>query len=212
MELIRYLNDGFLTQEQLLAAAAIDQASFENLQQRNLMPRPSYTLNLDVSCNSIFGPHREQLEVAYYARNYLAWIDLIRSLSSNEDAFQVFSARYKARLQDLFASGLTTHHEKVNAGLDAHIVEEWGHFLDGTYGLCTKSGLPDDIAAKELAVLIVKEITEERYDKALSPAERDRLTAAVNLLDAASAPFAPHERLRSSRYRLVDQVRSSYGV
>jgi hypothetical protein len=209
MELIHYLNDGFFTRQKLLAASAINLSELEDLQKRGIMPQASYTLKLDVSCNSFFGPHQEQSDVAYYAKEYVAWIGEMRALSGDE-ALKIFAQRYKARLQQLQASGITTQHEKLNAGLDAHLISEWKYFLDGVYGLCTKSGLPEDIAAKEVAVVIIKEITEERLDKDLSSAELSRLKIAVDLLDAASTPFAPHEVLRSSRHRLIDQVRSAY--
>jgi len=209
MKLIQYLNDDFFTQQQLLAASAIDLAELEDLQKRGIMPQASYTLKLDVSCNSFFGPHHEQMDVAYYAKEYVSWIDEMRS-QSGDDALKIFAQRYKTRLQQLNDAGITTQHEKLNAGLDAHLISEWKYFLDGVYGLCTKSGLPEDIAAKELAVVIIKEITEERLDKDLSTAELARLKIAVDLLDSASTPFAPHEVLRSSRHRLIDQVRSAY--
>lgn len=36
------------------------------------------------------------------------------------------------------------------------------------------------------------------------------LEDAVNLLDEASALFAPHERLKSSRHRLVNEIRQKF--
>jgi hypothetical protein len=44
----------------------------------------------------------------------------------------------------------------------------------------------------------------------LDEEERGRLAGAVDLLDAASAPFAPHEVARSSRRRYVDEVRAAW--
>jgi len=105
------------------------------------------------------------------------------------------------------ALGYSSSDEKVNAKLELHIKEEWQHFLNGIYGLCTKSGLPEDIAAKELAILQINALIEKDN---LDKAQRDKLTKAVNLLDAASSLFAPHERLKSSRHRLIDEVRHQY--
>lgn len=210
MELIQYLNDGFFTQQQLLAASAIDLAGLERLQKRGLMPLPSYALKLDIACNSFFGPHQAQTELAYYAKPYSLWMTCVQSLPTADEALKLFSQRYQARLKQLQEIGVSSAHDKFNAGLESHLESEWTYFLSGTYGLCTRSGLPEDIAAKEVAVLIIKEITGERLDKNLLAAERERLVIAVDLLDAVSAPFAPHEVLRSSRHRLIDQVRSAY--
>lgn len=106
------------------------------------------------------------------------------------------------------ALSLTTDDPKPGAGLDAHLEDEWGHLLAGTYGLCTRSGLPEDIAAKELAICVIKELTGD----ANAAPDLERLRQAVDLLDRASAPFAPHERARSSRHRYIDLVRQGYGL
>ncbi len=45
---------------------------------------------------------------------------------------------------------------------------------------------------------------------ALNEAQLNQLTNAVNLLDCASSMFAPHERLKSSRHRLVNEIRRKY--
>lgn len=210
MELIRYLNDAYFTEQQLLDACGIDASELAALQERGVMPQPSYHLKLDIACDSFFGPRSEQASVSYYGKGNLAWIGVVQSVATAADAFAIFAQRYKYRLAALAAAGVTTSAEKLGAGLDAHIETEWKYFLDGTYGLCTKSGLPEDIAAKELAVFVIKEITGERADTVLDDAMRARLTIAVDLLDTASSMFAPHERARSSRHRLIDEVRRNY--
>lgn len=87
------------------------------------------------------------------------------------------------------------------------IKETWGHFIQGTYGLCTKSGLPEDIAVKAVAIFEINRLTESDE---LSQAALTALEKAVNLLDESSALFAPHERLRSSRHRLVNEIRRRF--
>ena len=123
------------------------------------------------------------------------------------DVFNIFSKRYKQRIEWLKKQRFYSQDAKVNQNFEHHIKEEWQHFLQGTYGLCTKSGLPEDIADKELAILIINEISPLG---ALTDKNRDRLTRAVNLLDKASAQFAPHERLSSSRHRLIDEIRNKF--
>jgi hypothetical protein len=210
MELLRYLDNNFLTRTQLSAAAGIDATALAGLAG---MPKPSYRLRLDVGCDSFFGAHAEQHQVDYYASGYSSWIGTLLALCAETDGRLIFDQRYRARLAQLTAAGITTDATKLNAGLGAHLDDEWNYFLDGTYGLCTRSGLPEDIASKEVAIAIVKELTSDRpAERALTSSEHERLVRAVNLLDAASAPFAPHELARSSRHRLVDQVRKDYGL
>lgn len=204
MDLLRYLDTHFFTRDQLLAAGGIDAAGLAVLAG---MPKPSYRLAIDIGCDSFFGAHGEQHRIDYYAKGYADWIGIVRPLAGETDARGVFEQRYRDRLAQLAAAGIASDDPKLNAGLDAHLADEWQHFLDGTYGLCTRSGLPEDIAAKEVAIATIMELTSER---ALTSATSRRLSQAVDLLDDASTQFAPHERERSSRHRLVDLVRKSY--
>lgn len=203
MELIDYLQQHFLTREQLLAAAGITASRLDALIAGGTMPRPSYRIQLGIRCASFFGEHDAEHTAEYYATGYPSWIGVLEA--TPEDPFAVFARRYRAALAAL---PMTTDDPKLGAGLDAHLEDEWGHFLAGTYGLCTRSGLPENIAAKELAICIIKELTA---DGQAAP-DLERLRQAVDLLDRASAPFAPHERARSSRHRHVDAMRLAYGL
>ena len=132
----------------------------------------------------------------------------MRSLcDSTEAVYSVFVNRYKIAVESFKDQGCFSAHSKVTSGIDEHIKEEWSHFLNGTYGLCTKSGLPEDIAAKELSILVINELSEQNE---LSPEQLKKLSLAVDLLDSASSLFAPHERLKSSRHRLVNEVRRQF--
>jgi hypothetical protein len=167
------------------------------------MPRPSYRLQLGIRCASFFGEHEEERALDYYAPGYPSWIGVLEA--TVDDPFAVFARRYREALRAL---PLTTGDPKLGAGLDAHLADEWGHFLAGTYGLCTRSGLPEDIAAKELAICVIKELSADDGPGL----DLERLRQAVDLLDRASTPFAPHERARSSRHRYVDAMRLKYGL
>jgi hypothetical protein len=207
MELIRYLERHFLTREQLLARCAINAAQLERLQHARMMPQPSYHLRLDLGCESFFGPHAQQVAADYYAKGYAAWLALATTFDGEEQSRSVFFQRYRGRLEQLAAAGIIPG--DTTFADDARLQAEWSAFLDGTYGLCTVSGLPEDIAAKEAAIAVIREVTELA---ALNDAGRARLRAAVDLLDSVAAPFAPHELARSSRRRYVDEVRAAYGV
>jgi hypothetical protein len=208
MNLIDYLNRHFLTREQLLARTGMDGARLAALQERGMMPRPSYRLRLELACDSFFGRHDECHAIDWYAQGYVAWAGLLDALDDPRQAFHVFADRYRRRLAQLADDNLCTVGGELAA--DAHIAAEWGHFLDGTYGLCTRSGLPEDIAAKEAAIAVIRELTPRESGQGLADEGRRRLAAAVDLLDAASAPFAPHEVARSSRRRYVDDVRATW--
>jgi uncharacterized protein DUF6058 len=207
MDLINYLNENFYTKQQLLALSKISDAELLIYQQQKVMPTCSYKLAFNYASDSFFGEFINDSNIEYYAKGYLSWLGMLKVTEYPQDVYAIFAQRYKQSVTQLKSAGYYSADEKVNANLDLHIEEEWQHFLNGIYGLCTKSGLPEDIAAKELAILQINEILTS--DK-LSKNELSKLTKAVNLLDSASAMFAPHERLKSSRHRLVDEVRRQY--
>jgi hypothetical protein len=190
MELIGYLHTHFFTRAQLLAACATDGARLDAFTAAGTMPAPSYRLRVRIDCASYFGEHAEEHALDWYAAGYVEWLKIL--LRGADDPYALFAARYRAALETLplSADGL---------GEDAHLRGEWRHFIAGTYGLCTRSGLPEDIAAKELAIRVIRALTDD--GRPLEAPERERLARAVELLDGASSPFAPHERARSSRAR-----------
>jgi len=206
MELINYLNENYYTKQQLLDLAKISEAELLYFQEKRVMPNCSYKLSLNYSSDSFFGEFNNQSEIEYYAKGYLSWVGMLKVSTDLQDVFPIFAQRYANSISELKSAGYTSGDAKVNSKLDLHIEEEWIHFLNGIYGLCTKSGLPEDIAGKELAVLQISEIL------ALDKVKVDlaQLIKAVNLLDKSSSMFAPHERLKSSRHRLIDEVRREY--
>jgi hypothetical protein len=200
-DLLDYLSHHFLTEAQLLASAGLDAATLHALQARQLAPRPAYRLQLRLHCTSFFGPHDEQHELHFYASGTPAWLAALRDLPDEAMAFDLFARRYRAALH------------RLDPAAQADLAAAWRSFLDGTFGLCTRTGLPEDIAAKEWAADLAETLVAAGPHPAGS-AEDMRLAAlrsAVATLDAASSPFAPHERARSSRHRLVDRVRARYG-
>ena len=207
MELIKYLNKYFFTRQYLLEITKITEQDLIKYQEDGLMPKCSYKLSLNIKSDSFFGSHDDEQEIEYYAKGYSSWLAIIQSHNSAEAVYSVFANRYKAAIERLKEQGYYSTNSKVTSALSEHIKEEWSHFLNGIYGLCTKSGLPEDIAAKELSILIINKLSEHNE---LTPEQLNKLTLAVDLLDSASSLFAPPERLKSSRYRLVNEVRRKY--
>lgn len=205
MELIRYLERHFFTREQLLERCAIEAAQLARLQAARMAPAPSYRLRLDIGCDSYFGPWAGQGAADYYAKGYAAWIGELAGLDGEAQARALFVQRYRARLDQLRAGGIAPGTPAFAS--EEHLLAEWSAFLDGTYGLCTVSGLPEDIAAKEAAVTVINETAPAASTDAQA---KSRLRAAVDLLDSVAAPFAPHEVARSSRRRYVDAMRQAH--
>ncbi|MCS6119317.1 hypothetical protein G3444_10420 [Shewanella baltica] len=207
MLLLEYLNAHFYTRQQLLEVTGQTEARLINYQTQGVMPACSYRLQLSIVCDSVFGTHNEQLAIEYYAKGYGAWLTMLHQLDTDTDIYPIFQRRYLEAIEKLTAPEGNGLERIPDIILEQHIQQEWEHFLAGTYGLCTQSGLPEDIAAKELAIITINALTSKDE---LSHNELLKLTTAVTLLDEVSAAFAPHEKSRSSRYRLVDEIRRRY--
>jgi hypothetical protein len=207
MQLLEYLNAHFYTRQQLLEVTQLTEATLLTYQEQGVMPACSYRLQLTLACDSFFGTHSEELQMEYYAKGYGTWLTMLHQLDASTDIYSIFQRRYLEAIEKLTTTEELSLESMANTHLDEHIKREWEHFLAGTYGLCTQSGLPEDIAAKELAIVTINALTALNE---LSPVEIVKLTAAVNLLDKVSAAFAPHEKSRSSRSRLVDEIRRRY--
>lgn len=207
MELIKFLNDNFFTKQELLDVSKATEQELANYQVQGVMPKCSYRLSLTVSCDSFFGLHTDNQEIEYYATGYSSWLGIVKSLQTTDKIYSVFRERYIQTIESLKSQGHASSDLKINSDIESHVKEEWGHFLNGIYGLCTKSGLPEDIAAKEFAII---EINELSISDELTTEQLIKLTNAVNLLDKASSLFAPHERLKSSRQRLINETRLKY--
>lgn len=209
MELIKYLNDHFFTKQELLDISKVTAKEFSKYQDSGVMPKCSYRLSLNLESDSFFGLHKAEQEIEYYAKGYSSWLAIIQSLDSAEDVYSLFASRYKAAIESFKTQGHSSDNIKLKSELNNHIKQEWEHFLNGVYGLCTKSGLPEDIAAKEFSII---EINELLACDELDSKQLNKLTFAVDLLDSSSSLFAPHERLRSSRHRIVNEVRREYEI
>jgi hypothetical protein len=212
VELITYLNEYFFTKQQLLEISKVSEQDMFEYQEKGVMPKCSYKLTLNLASDSFLGSHQAAQTIEYYAKGYSSWLAIIQSLNCAEDIQGVFVKRYKAAIEKLKEQGHASNDPKINAGFDQHIEQEWGYFLEGVYGLCTKSGLPEDIAAKEFAIIEIDALSEQTQleEAQLNEAQLNQLTKAVNRLDSASSFFAPHERLKSSRHRLVNEIRRKY--
>ncbi|CAM2069740.1 DUF6058 domain-containing protein [Sulfidibacter corallicola] len=209
MDLLTYLCHHFFTRDQLIARSDLSETEFEHFRQMKVMPACSYSLEGPLLCRSFFGEHSFRARSEFYAKGYVSWLTRLPSFESPPEVKAWFKTRYRARLRQLELEGFSVNHPKLTTELETHLEREWSHFLDGTYGLCTRSGLPEDIASKEAAILIIEEWIKQEPNR---DAEKETLRRAVDLLDEASAPFAHHERARSSRHRLVNEVRRIYSL
>ena len=210
MTLFHYLHDHFYTLDQLAQAAHMRVENIRAFQDKKMLPLPTYQLNGEYQVQSFFGVHQDAQSIEFYPKDTVSWLRIIQNLPTREAAFDAFSHRYRLTFSCL--KQLSNLHRKdylyTVMQSEDKLKEEWDHFLAGSYGVCTRSGLPEDIAAKDFALEEIRSLLDSGMLTLRHM--RKKLENAVNLLDEVSAPFAPHERARSTRHQYVDEVRRQY--
>src|SRR5450830_723001 len=123
--------------------------------------------------------------IDYLSRNFLSEARLLAAAGIDAPTLQDLQVRRMAPLP------------AYRLRLAMHCDSFFGHYAE-------------EHAAKEWAAGTIEAIIAPDGIDAGDEHELVTLRHAVDTLDAASSPFAPHERERSSRRRLVDRVREQY--
>lgn len=212
MELIdSYLKLNFLPEQNFLMQNKCSHEDLSRWQKNKIFPEASYVTDNVSNITSFFGTFDFNSVEKWYPKGLCDWVCQIKD--ANEDLAElkkIFFNRYRRKIIELELCGLNNHTYKDESKFSALLEDEWQHFLNGTYGVCTKDCSPEQIAVKDITIRIIDEITDKQQKKSISGDERKILIVSVNLLDAVSSSFAPHERERSSRKRCVELVREKY--
>ncbi|UJB32614.1 DUF6058 family natural product biosynthesis protein [Chromobacterium sp. Beijing] len=203
-DLLGYLHSHFLSEPALLARSGLSLDTLRGWQRAGAAPWPSYRLTLSGEAASCMGAAALSAESAWYPQGMLCWLGQALALDGDPERLRAcFGRQWRAGLAAL---------ELPSAEAEPDWEAAWRDFLAGGYGVCTRAGLPGEIAQKEALVSWIDALTERQSRPALDPARRERLAWAVTALDGVAAPFAPHERAASSRVRCVELTRRLYLV
>lgn len=202
----KYLQSNFLSQTQVIDQANISEAAFDKLRAQGAVPKPSYQFGFSLSCHSYFGEHTvPNTQCAYYAQGCVDWINDIRHLSDKQAIYAYFKTEFLCEYETLKIQGYVRNDVAKSMMLDTYINEQFHYFIAGTYGVCTRTGRVAEIVKKEVAIKTIQHLSG--IDK-LTEGEVITLQCAIDLLDEASAYFAPHEYAASSRAKYIDALRS----
>ncbi|WP_147386097.1 DUF6058 family natural product biosynthesis protein [Pseudoalteromonas sp. MSK9-3] len=202
----KYLQSNFLSQAQLIEQSNISETAFDKLLEQGAVPKPSYLLDFSLSCHSYFGEHTvPNTQCTYYAQGCVQWITDIRALSNEQTIYAHFKVCFLREYEALKIQGYVRNDAGKNMMLDSYINEQFHYFIAGTYGLCTRTGRVTEIVRKEVAMHTIQYLSGIGK---LTEGEMITLQRAIDLLDEASAYFAPHEYAASSRAKYIDALRS----
>ncbi|MES2041967.1 MAG: DUF6058 family natural product biosynthesis protein [Pseudomonadota bacterium] len=223
-ELQLYLNTHFLNKAQFAAACAISEAELNDLLAAKILPGPSYVISEKATINSaVFGESDATDTVAgdYFRDCHTVWCGRAKQLvaehgwtAAPELMKQKFMRDYIAALTELNTS--TWHLQdcfetdgSVNmAGLAENAELHWKHFLLGTFGICTANPVSaSEIARKGVLQEKLSHLTANGSMTEFSVAEARAILPVVDAFAEVVMWFSPAEYARSSRKRLVDDMR-----
>lgn len=215
-----YIQRHFLTLQQVSDLAGVAESRIREMQATGCLPGPAYRVSGTCRISSIFGDHQETIEHEYYPRSHVTKVQVIER---SGERLEILAERRREAFFEAYKDVLKATHAReygmadlfnekgdvAGSAANALLYQEWRHYLDGTYGLCTKSAATAEIALKEATIARIKALTGDGNADS-KEVDAAQLLEAVERLDQVSAPFAPHERARSSRGKYIDAVRVKY--
>ncbi|MBU2178775.1 MAG: hypothetical protein KJ930_04995 [Gammaproteobacteria bacterium] len=215
-----YLKDHYWDAGQLAAHCNITVDELDEFIRLQLVPEPSYVVTDQARVKSFVFGEMAALGAtpgAYFHPANKAWVMLALSADYRRDATalqQRFKANFAAALTQLNATtwrltdSFTDEGEILASGMNTRLDSAWQYFLNGTFGLCVKNPESEfDIAHKEILQEKLVAITENGSKSKFATADMKAVVSLINDYAAASMPFSPVEYPRSSRKRLVDDLR-----
>lgn len=224
----RYLRERFLDADAFAAACGIGADELSALIERGLAPRPAYVIDEAGRMRSfVFGEIESPGAPAgrWFNRRSTHWVARARdALAAHDGDANAASDALQARFRGAYLQALRESHaidgpipgfvdgagHFDEASFDAEFASIWRHFLEGTYGLCVAD--PQDeahIVAKEAAQARLTSLTANGTRRDYAGDEKARVRDLIARYETLSMPFSPAEYARSSRKRLIEDVRGA---
>ncbi len=218
-----YFDRYFLATPAAAAALGISAQRCDELVTQGLLPAPSYVVSAQRLRSVVFGEFEAPglADAQYFHRDMLAWMRSALSLLEHNELGaargtleQTFKHVFKIALQELHQTcwplpdAFDAQAHPIEAGLATRCQKNWEYFQAGIFGLCVAHPI-------SAAAIAEKEILQEKLIAvSLNGARTDYNESEVSMLsdliaryEKAAMPFTALEFPRSSRYRLVDQLR-----
>lgn len=204
MSLREYLQQHFIDKQAFAAMAGISPARLDQLIAAQAIPAPTYSCDGSQVRSAAFGAidMSEDLQGEYFRPECVRWAKV---------AYQAAVGSERAAVMAILTSELRTalqHYLKDPLLIEDKVQSLLPHFCSGTFGLCVadpSSG--SGIVKKEM---LQEKLTALTANGSKPSPENFNKAALLQLIDdyANSAmPFSPAEYARSSRKRLVEDLR-----
>jgi len=203
-----YLDAHYLAAAPFARACRISADALAALMDDRLVPKPSYVVTADGTLHSAaFGamPAGGATPGEYHHRGHAAWVARARELQAT-----LGTEAARTALQAHFTTGFAAAFAERGADEAARLATgAWDSFLRGVHGVCVADpSSVENIARKESLQATLAELTANGTRHEFPPGTAERVLGMIDDYAASSMAFAPPEYPRSSRKRLVDDLRA----
>jgi hypothetical protein len=219
-----YLAAHFETVPVFAERCGVSSQQLQKLVQYELAPAPSYVVFAHTIQSHVFGtmPAIDALPGAYFHPETAPWVERAASMLKLGEVPSecarllrlVFDQQMQAALLPLhretwpLRDSFAEDGQLIHAGFKHRLDNYWTHLLAGTFGLCVAHPLDEaHIARKEVLQEKLTAQTDNGKRRDYSQQESPALLALISDYETTSMPFSPIEYERSSRKRLVDDLR-----
>lgn len=220
MDTNAYVTSRFLLPDTVASLSGVGLGELRALIDAGCLPGHSYTLfdngalwSPIATLGAIKGHSRR-----FYSRAVLSWIRRAMAFGGRPGA--ALAADLRGWLREDIALALRrpgtcprdwpdvfTPDGMLDGGaLDRAVVEIWGDWSSGAYGVCLRHFDGHHLVTKTVERARVARLLDAADKAPLSASRRIALVDAASRLDSVLMPFAPHERRPGSTRALVDQA------
>ncbi|WP_313145365.1 DUF6058 family natural product biosynthesis protein [Stenotrophomonas sp.] len=204
MSLTAYLQAHFMPKAVFAAYCDVSEERLSALVAMGAVPEPTYTCGEGGIRSAVFGviPISEHLVGEYFRTDCARWTRIADSASPGDERAAVAAVL----LQELvdYLAGELGDADRAHAKAELLLP----HFFNGTFGLCIADpSTGAGIARKELLQERLVALLSDEQAPLSARVDTQALLAVIDDYAHASMPFSPAEYDRSSRKRLVDDLR-----
>ena len=199
-----YLQKHFVDKPTFASLLGVTVERLDELIAAKAIPEPTYTCDGSSVRSAAFGAIRieESLSGEYFRPECTRWAKIANQAAPRKERDAVLS-----ELTNELKTGLRTYFKDPTI-VEGKIQNFLPYFLNGTFGLCAADpSTGTGIARKEILQERLTELTENGSNPSPPGVSKSELLRLIDDYAVSAMPFSPAEYARSSRKRLVDDLR-----
>ena len=199
-----YLQKHFVDKPTFASLLGVTVERLDELIAAKAIPEPTYTCDGSSVRSAAFGaiPIEESLSGEYFRPECTRWAKIANQAAPGKERDAVLS-----ELTNELKTGLRTYFKDPTI-VEGKIQNFLPYFLNGTFGLCAADpSTGTGIARKEILQERLTELTENGSNPSPPGVSKSELLRLIDDYAVSAMPFSPAEYARSSRKRLVDDLR-----